>query len=125
MRPPLRLAVSILGGVFAAQGLGWLFTPALVAGSLGMPLLDGLGRSTQIGDFASFFLVGGISMIIGSRPGRARALYFPAALIGGAAVTRTLAWLLQGADFAAAFISVEVATGLLLLYAARRLDPPS
>ncbi len=87
-----------------------------------MPLLDGLDRSTQVGDFAAFFLTAGITMLIGTRPGRARVLLFPAGLIGGAALMRTLAWLLQGADFAFAFIAVEVATGAILYRAAGQGD---
>ena len=43
-------------------------------------------------------------------------------LIGGAAVTRTLAWLWQGADFAAFFIAVEVIVAATLITGARRLD---
>ena len=121
----LRLAVAVLGGFFTLQGIGWLLLPARAAEGLGMPLLDGMGRSTQIGDFAAFFLVGGITMLLGSRPGRASWLRFPAALIGGAAVTRSLAWLLHGADFAALFITVEVGTFVLLWYAAGRLDAPA
>lgn len=122
MRPPLRLAVVVLGAFFALQGIGWLVDPARAASSLGMPLLDGLARSTQVGDLASFFLVAGGTMLVGSRPGRARLLLVPAALIGGAAVTRTLAWLFQGAAFAWLFITVEVVVGATLVHAARRLD---
>jgi hypothetical protein len=118
----LRLAVTLLGALFTLQGVGWLIVPSRAAEGLGMPLLDGMGRSTQVGDFASFFLTAGIVILLGSRPGRARLLFFPAALIGGAAVTRTLAWLLHGADFAAGFIAIELATGLLLARAAGRLD---
>ena len=122
MHSGLRLVVKVLGAFFALQGIGWLLVPARAASSLGMPLLDGLGRSTQVGDFASFFLTAGIGMLLGSRPGRAQLLYFPAALIGGAAVMRTLAWLLQGADFAALFILVEVATAVVLYRAAQSGD---
>jgi len=121
MKPALRIVTTLLGLFFALQGLGWLVDPASAAATLGMPLLDGLARSTQVGDFAAFFLCGGIATVVGSLPGRARVLYFPAALIGGAAITRTLAWLFQGADFAAFFIFVELATGALLVTAARRL----
>lgn len=117
----LRVLTTLLGLFFSVQGLGWLVDPASAAGALGMPLLDGLARSTQVGDFAAFFLVGGLTILVGSLPGRARVLYFPAALIGGAAVTRTLAWAFQGADFAALFIVVELITGALLVTAARRL----
>jgi hypothetical protein len=118
----LRMIVTLLGAFFALQGLAFLVAPQRAVESLGMPLLDGVARSTQLGDFAAFFLVAGIGILYGSRPGNARALLFPAALIGGAAVTRTLAWLLQGADFAAMFIAVEVITGVILYRAANTID---
>ncbi|MDX2169523.1 MAG: hypothetical protein SF182_20815 [Deltaproteobacteria bacterium] len=117
-----RTGIAVLGGFFTLQGIAWLVAPGLAASGLGMPLLDGMARSTQIGDFASFFLIAGLSMLVGSQPGRARVLYFPAALIGASSITRTLAWLLHGADFAALFIAIEIATGVLLYRAATRLD---
>ena len=122
MRSPLRIATTILGGFFALQGVGWLVDPARAATALGMPLLDGLARSTQIGDLSAFFLLAGVTMLVGSRPGRARLLYVPAGLIGGAAVTRTLAWALHGADFATLFIPIEIAVGIFLFTAARSMD---
>lgn len=122
MSSPLRIAVALLGAFFTIQGLGWLVDPARAATSLGMPYLEGIGRSTQVGDFASFFLCAGIAMLLGARPGRSSALWFPAALVGGAALTRTLAWLLHGADFAWLFVAVEVATAAVLVRAARTLD---
>jgi hypothetical protein len=125
MRFALRIAVALLGAGFALQGLAWIVDPARSAAGLGMPLLDGLGRSTQAGDFASFFLTAGVTMLVGSSPGRARLLLVPAGLIGGAAITRTLAWALHGAAFAATFITVEVGVGALLLVAAATLDDPA
>ncbi len=122
MHARLRLAIVLLGAFFTLQGVAWLVDPARVAASLGMPLLDGLARSTQVGDLAAFFLVAGVTMLLGSRDGRSPLLYVPAALIGGAAVTRTLAWAFQGADFAAFFITVEIVVGVTLLIGARRLD---
>jgi len=121
MRSVLRLAVTLLGLGFVLQGLAWIADPARAAAGLGMPLLDGVGRSTQAGDFASFFLTAGVTMLVGSLPGRARLLYVPAGLIGGAAISRTLAWALHGAAFAGLFIAVEVVVGALLLAAARSL----
>jgi hypothetical protein len=118
----LRLVIRLLGVFFALQGVAWLIDPARVAAGLGMPLLDGLARSTQVGDLASFFLVAGVTMVVGSGYGRSSLLYVPAALIGGAAVTRTLAWLWQGAEFAAFFIAIEVMVGATLIIGARRLD---
>ena len=122
MHGRLKLAITVLGIFFFLQGVAWLVDPARVAAGLGMPLLDGLARSTQVGDLASFFMVAGATMVLGSQPGRAALLYVPAALVGGAAVTRTLAWLFEGADFAFLFIAVEVVVGATLITGARRLD---
>jgi hypothetical protein len=120
MQTAVRVFVVLLGIFFTFQGVGWLIDPAAAAAGLGMPLLDGLGRSTQVGDFAMFFLAAGATILLGSLPGRERVLYFPALLVGGAALTRTIAWAAHGADFAALFIAVELVTGGLLLTAARR-----
>lgn len=122
MHARLRLAIRVLGAFFLFQGVAWLVDPARVAAGLGMPLLEGLARSTQVGDLASFFLVAGATMLLGSRDGRAQLLWVPAALIGGAAVTRTLAWMFQGAGFALLFITVEVVVAAILVAGARRLD---
>jgi Domain of unknown function (DUF4345) len=122
MRSALRTATWILGLFFTLQGVVWLVDPARAAAGLGMPLLDGLARSTQIGDLGAFFLTAGATILLGSRPERSRLLYVPAGLIGGAAAVRTLAWALHGAPFATSFIAIEVATALLLLAAARGSD---
>lgn len=118
----LRIVVRLLGAGFLLQGIGWVVQPERAAAALGMPLLDGLARSTQVGDMASFFLTAGATMLVGATRGRARLLYVPAGLIGGAAVTRTLAWAFHGAAFAATFVPIEVAVGAVLVLAARVLD---
>lgn len=118
----MRIATALLGVFFTLQGLGWLAAPRRAAAALGMPLLDGLGRSTQIGDFASFFLVAGVLMLAGSRPGGAHLLAVPGAMLAMAAVARTLAWALHGAAFAAAFVAIEVAAAALLFAASLRLE---
>ena len=109
-----------MGVGFALQGVGWLAVPERAAAGLGMVALDGLGRSTQFGDFAAFFLTAGVTMVIGARPGRGRLLYVPAFLLGSAALGRTVAWAWHGAALAPAFIAVEVATSALLLVVARQ-----
>jgi hypothetical protein len=119
MEKVLRGLTTLLGVFFAAQGLGWLAAPQRAAAGLGMPLLDGLGRSTQIGDLAAFFLTAGALMVAGARPGRAQLLYAPAGLLGAAAIGRTLAWALHGADLAALFIAIELASAALLVATAR------
>lgn len=122
MRSPLRIATALLGAFFTLQGLGWLAIPARAAAGLGMPLLDGVARSTQIGDLTSFFVVAGLLMLGGSRPGHANLLAIPGLMLGVAAIGRILAWALHGAAFATAFIAIEVAASALLFAASRRLD---
>lgn len=122
MRSPLRITTALLGAFFTLQGLGWLAIPARAAAGLGMPLLDGVGRSTQIGDLTSFFVVAGLLMLGGSRPGHARLLAIPGMMLGVAAAARTLAWAVHGAAFATAFIAIEVVSSALLFAASRRLD---
>src|SRR5215470_16851087 len=104
----LRMVIIAMGAAFTLQGIAWLVVPERAAGGLGMPLLTGLARSTQIGDFAAFFLVLGMSIVVGIRHGRAPVHYFPAAMLGIAAVSRIFAWAVHGAAFAAAFIAIEI-----------------
>ena len=118
MRSGLRIAAIVIGAGFTVQGISWLVAPDRAAASLGMPVLDGLARSTQFGDFAAFFLTLGVSILAGIRPGQGRLLYFPAGLLGSAALCRTIAWALHGAAFATAFIVVEIVASVLLLAAA-------
>ena len=120
MGSKLRIVTILLGAAFTLQGVGWLVVPERAATGLGMPVLDGLARSTQFGDFAAFFLVLGLSILLGTRPGHARVLYFPAAMLGGAALCRTVAWAVHGAAFATIFIVVEIVCSLLLLASARQ-----
>ena len=123
MRPALRIVAVLMGVGFTSQGIGWLVSPERAATTLGMPLLDGLARSTQIGDFGAFFLTLGLSILAGSASSRSRLLYFPAALLASAAFGRTIAWAVHGADFATTFIAVESVASLVLLATALQPRP--
>ncbi|MBM4383461.1 MAG: hypothetical protein FJ091_08835 [Deltaproteobacteria bacterium] len=122
MQTALRWLSRILGAFFLVEGVSWLANPAGAAQGLAMPLLDGLGRSTQVGDFAAFFLAIGATALAGARAGHARLLFVPAGILAAAALGRTLAWALHGADFASVFIGVEVMAAAILAFAATRLD---
>jgi hypothetical protein len=116
----LRIVTVLLGVFFTLQGLTWLAAPGRAAEGLGMPLLDGLARSTQVGDFAAFFLAVGVTTLAGARPGRARLLLVPAGVLGAAALARAFAWAAHDAAFAARFIAVELVCAALLLLARQR-----
>jgi hypothetical protein len=116
----LRIATVLLGVGFTLQGIGWLIAPERAAAGLGMPLLDGLGRSTQIGDFAAFFVVVGLSAVAGVRGQQPVLLRVAAGILGCAAFGRVIAWAAHGAAFSALFIVVEIGAILLLLATAAR-----
>lgn len=118
----LRLLVGLPAIMFIVIGLGWLVDPATVAAQFGMPVLDGLGLSTQIGDLGSFFVSGGSMVLLGLFTAKRQWFLAPAMLLGTTAVFRTLAWLLQGASLAVPQIAIEVVLCVLLLVCASRLS---
>ncbi len=107
--------VALLMGITA---IGWLTDPASAAEGLGMPLLDGVGRSTQVGDFSAFFVGVTTFCVLGILRNQPVWLLSAAIILGLAAVMRTMAWLVHGAAFATAPIVVEVVTTAMLLGAA-------
>jgi hypothetical protein len=121
MRSALRIATTILGLFFLLQGVLWIVVPERAAAGLGMPLLGGVARSTQIGDLSALFFAAGATILLGVRPGRASLLYIPMGLFCAAAIARTLAWALHGAAFAGMFITIELAAAVLLWVAAGQL----
>ena len=68
MKNVLRVVAGLFGALFLINGLQWIITPATIAEQLGMPLLEGVGLSTQIGDMGSFFItVGAMTLLESSR----------------------------------------------------------
>lgn len=121
MATPVRILAALPGIFMLLLGLRWVFDPAGAAGALGMPLLDGMGRSTQVGDVATIFLATaamiGVGVIRQSRPW----LHAAALVLGCVAVMRTLAWVAHGADFAAQAVAAEAVMTAVLLFAAARI----
>ena len=122
MTRPLQVVLALVGAFFGLQGLVWLVRPAQAAEGLGMPLLEGVGRSSQVGDFAAFFLVLSGAILVGTFRQNRTWLQAGAALLGVAAVARTVAFAAHGAAFATAFVAVELVGAGLLLFAASRLE---
>ena len=117
----LRVLIALPGIFFVVMGLRWLVDPAGAAGDMDMELLDGIGRSTQIGDLATFFLALGMMILVGLITSQRRWFHVPALMLLGAAIFRVLAWLLHDAALAGQLIAVELVVACLLLFAASRL----
>ena len=122
MKNVLRIVAGLVGILFFLNGLQWIISPANVAESLGMPLLEGVGLSTQIGDLGSFFITVGAMTSIGAITTIRHWFYAPSMLLLVAALYRTLSTLLYGAPFVMSAIVVEVSVGLFLIFAGSRIE---
>jgi hypothetical protein len=121
----LRAIVCIPAIIFIVTGLQFLLDPAAAVKQFGMPLLDGVGRSSQIGDMAGFFLTCGLCVLIAVSTGK-RMWFYPAAMLTSiTAMGRILAWLLHDAALAINLIAPEIIFTALFLFAASRLPAPA
>jgi low temperature requirement protein LtrA len=123
MKNPLLRFLGVIPAIpMLFNGVGFLTKPEQTAETLGMDLLDGIGRSTQIGDTASFFIGTAILILIGVMTTKARWFYAGAMFLGLAAVSRTIAALAFGAEMATQFIAVEIVLTLWLCAVAYFID---
>lgn len=122
MKNVLRIVAGLIGILFFLNGLQWIISPANVAASLGMPLLEGVGLSTQIGDLGSFFITVGAMTLIGAITTTRHWFYAPSMLLLVAALYRTLSTILYGAPFVMSAILVEVVVGLFLIFAGSKIS---
>ena len=100
----LRIITAVSGLGLFLIGVIWWLQPATAAEMLGASLLDGTGRSTQIGDFSSFFFSVTLFCFLGAYLKQAQWLISGAIILGSAVLFRSLAWIAHGADFATDFI---------------------
>lgn len=117
----LRVVTVLPGILFVVIGVGWIIDPASAAAGVGMPLLEGVARSTQIGDLGAFFLTMGLLILIGVTTLKRVWFYPPMMLLGLAATFRIIAWLVHGAALAGSMIAVEVIVTTLLFVSTIRL----
>jgi len=116
-----RIAAGLSAAIFVVIGLAWLLAPHFASARMRMPLLEGDGMSTQIGDLAAFFLVLGGSIAIALATQRSVWLYPAIMLLAFAASGRVIAWLAHGAGLPLDMIVVEVLVAGLLIVLARRM----
>ncbi|MEC9414541.1 MAG: hypothetical protein VYC43_03105 [Pseudomonadota bacterium] len=110
-----RLLSLLPGLLFLSSAYNWITNPSKASTELGMTYLEGIGRSTQIGDFSAFFISVSLFCIIGSIFKNTSFLFCAVILLSSAAIMRIIAWQLHGADFASLFIGVEIISSLMIL----------
>jgi hypothetical protein len=122
MNSLLRAVVALPAIGFLVIGLRWAIDPSSAASDLGMTLLSGVGRSSQIGDVGALFLSMGSMILIALTTGQRSWFYAPALMLSLIAVLRILAWLLHDAALTLDMIILEVIVASLLLLASSRLS---
>ena len=122
MKTVLRVLVVLAAITFLVIGLRWAIDPSSAASDLGMTLLSGVGRSSQIGDVGALFLSMGSMILIALTTGQRSWFYAPALMLSLIAVLRILAWLLHDAALTLDMIILEVIVASLLLFASSRLS---
>lgn len=120
MHIALKVALGIPALLFAFVGLGWATDPASTAPTFGMPVLEGAGLSTQIGDLSAFFFTLSAMLLIGIFSQQKAWFQAAAMLLLLTAVFRTVAWAVHGASFETQSIAIEVIVGILALVAASK-----
>ena len=86
-----RILSGIIGLFMLYTCVGWIMDPATAAATLAMPVFEGMGGNTQIGDYPSFFFTAGVFACIGAYSSEHAWLYASSSLFGSAAVYRSLA----------------------------------
>ena len=116
-----RVVVILPALLFIVMGLRWGIDPEGAATGLGMTLLEGVGRSSQIGDVGALFLSMGAMMLIALITANRAWFFAPALMLTLIAVFRLLAWSFHDADLALDSIIVELVVAAVLLVASSRL----
>ena len=120
MERAIQIFIALPGVFMGIQAVGWLVGPKGAAEGLGMPLLDGVARSTQIGDMTAFFAGLCAMVLLGAIRKNATWLAAAAIVLGGAAIFRTTAWMFHGADLATQFIVPELVLTAILSFGVYR-----
>tara|TARA_B110000014_G_scaffold264414_1_gene265762 strand:- start:124 stop:507 length:384 start_codon:yes stop_codon:yes gene_type:complete len=110
-----RTLSGLIGLTMLYTFTGWVIDPLTAAKGLDMDLLEGLGRSSQVGDFSAFFFTAGIMASLGALRNEHVWLYGPILLIGSAALFRFNAYISHGASFHSIIYAELVMTALLII----------
>ena len=120
MDTALKILIGLTAIIFIIFGARWGIDPSGAAGQLGMPLLEGLGLSAQIGNIGAALLGMGLMTLLGLTSQNPTWFYAPAMLLSLVAGFRAIAWLVHGAPFALQEIVLEIVLVVLLIIAAGR-----
>ena len=118
----IKIIAAIPGIPLLMNAVLFVVQPEKVTADLGMPLLEGLARSTQLADLGALFTFGAIFVFYGVFKSEGHYLRIGALLLGLIAVLRVIAWAVNGAELAILLIITEVVLVIWLVVAGVYLD---
>ncbi len=65
MDKALQILLFLLGALLLFMGMQWATVPATIAENTGVLLVEGVGRSSLIGDLGAYFVATGLIMMLG------------------------------------------------------------
>ena len=111
----LRTLTGLAGLGALIMGAMWWYQPETAAGLLGASLLDGTGRSAQIGDSGAFFIGVGVLLLWGAVRQHAVLVLIGGCLVGLVAPGRILSSTLHNGALTTPEVVVECVIFLLAL----------
>jgi len=111
----LRLLTVLSGLGLLVFGLGWWVHPGPAAEMLGATLLEGTGRTAQIGDTGAFFVGAGMMLAWGASRGQANVLLGGGLLVGLVVPGRVASAMYHGGSWTPDEIVAECAITILAL----------
>ena len=111
----LRLLTVLSGLGLLVFGLGWWVHPGPAAEMLGATLLEGTGRTAQIGDTGAFFVGAGMMLAWGAIRGQAGVLLAGGLLVGLVVPGRVASAMYHGGSWTPDEIVAEGAITILAL----------
>ena len=111
----LRLLTVLSGLGLLVFGLGWWVHPGPAAEMLGATLLEGTGRTAQIGDTGAFFVGAGMMLAWGAIRGQASVLLAGGLLVGLVVPGRVASAMYHGGSWTPDEIVAEGAITILAL----------
>ena len=118
----IKIIAAVPGIPMLVNALMFILQPKTVTADLGMPLLEGVGLSTQLADLGAFFTFSALLIFYGVLKSNGEYLRIVALLLGLTAILRAVAWVVNDAALASTLIGAEILLVVWLWISAKYID---
>jgi len=118
----IKIIAAVPGIPMLVNALMFILQPEAVTADLGMPLLEGVGLSTQLADLGAFFTFSALLIFYGVLKSNGEYLRIVALLLGLTAILRAVAWVVNDAALASTLIGAEILLVVWLWISAKYID---